>query len=380
LRRGGREGENRAAAAAATASAIVVGALDRLDDFVAFLIPLPVRRLFSDFDLAQWPAIAGYAAMWAVAGLLVRRILRSWLARIASHQKTELTDVLAATIPRPAGIAVFLVGLASGLRLLAVPETRMLEMHRALAFLLATLGVGLMMRVALRAIDAYGRSNPGLQSSAGIGRAVTWAAGLAIEAVLASDTLGVSLVPSLTALGVGSLSVALALQDTLSNFFSGVQVILDRPVRPGDFVRVEPSFEGYVTSIGWRSTHLRTLGNNLVVIPNAVLAKAVITNYTLPTPNVSSSVRVDVMVGADVAKVEAILAEVAKGASGLQGVAAESAPQVSLSPGFVDGGIAFTIFFNVKSFGEQAGIQHALRMRIAAALRKEGIALRGLGP
>ena len=319
-----------------------------------------------------------YVLLWALAGVLVRNLLRRWLATIAAHQKTELAEVLAGAVPRPAGIAVFLVGLATGLRLLAVPETRLLELHRVLAFLLATLGVGLMMRVGFRSIDAYGRSNPALRSSAGIGRAVTWIVGLTIEAVLASDTLGISLAPALTAFGVGSLAVALALQDTLSNFFSGVYVILDKPIRPGDFVRVEPSYEGYVTTIGWRSTQLRTLANNLVIIPNGMLAKAVITNYTLPTPHIASSVRVDVAADADVARVEATLAEIARHAVDIPGVASEPRPSASLSPGFVDGGLAFTIGYAVVSFGEQSQVQHTLRMRIGAAFKKEGIALRGV--
>src|SRR5262249_34662646 len=160
-----------------------------------------------------------------------------------------------------------------------------------IAMSLAILGVAVVMRVALRSIDAYGRSNPELRSSSGIGHAVTWVVGLAVVAVIVSDALGVSLAPALTALGVGALAVGLALQDTLSNFFSGLYIIFDKPVRPGDFIKVDPSYEGYVESIGWRSTHLRTMANNLVVIPNATLSKAIITNYTCPTPHMATSVR-----------------------------------------------------------------------------------------
>jgi small-conductance mechanosensitive channel len=336
-----------------------------------------VPEVLERVPVSEAAAAALYVLFWVLVGMLVRSVLRRSLARIAAHEKSEIAEVVAGAVPRPAGIAVFLVGLATGLRLLAVPETRLLEIHRVLAFSLASLGVGLMMRVGFRSIEAYGRSNPALRSSAGIGRVVTWIVGLTLEAVLASDMLGLSLAPALTAFGVGSLAVALALQDTLSNFFSGVYVILDKPIRPGDFVRVDPSYEGYVTSIGWRSTHLRTLANNLVVIPNGMLAKAVITNYTLPTPHIASGVRVDVSADADIARVEAVLAEVAKGAAGVPGVATEPPPSVSLSPGFVDGAVAFTISYSVVSFGDQGQVQHTLRMRIAAAFKKEGIALRG---
>ncbi|MDP9001085.1 MAG: mechanosensitive ion channel family protein, partial [Myxococcota bacterium] len=189
------------------------------------------------------------------------------------------------------------------------------------------------------------------------------------------DALGVSLAPALTALGVGSLAVALALQDTLSNFFSGLYIVVDKPVRPGDFIRVDPNYEGYVESIGWRSTHLRTLGNNLVVIPNASVSKAIITNYSRPTPQLASNIRVDVPSDADVDKVEDALADEAKRAMDVPGIAEAPTPSVALSPGFVDGGVAFTVHFHVRSFADQAPVQHALRKRIAARFRKDGIPL-----
>jgi small-conductance mechanosensitive channel len=252
----------------------------------------------------------------------------------------------------------------------------MLELHKLVALALAVLVVVLLMRVAFRSIDAFGRSNPQLRSSAGIGRAATWVVGLALVAVLMSDAIGVSLAPALTALGVGSLAVALALQDTFSNFFSGLSIILDKPVRPGDFVRVEPSYEGFVESIGWRSTHLRTLTHNLLIIPNAVLSKAIITNYALPTVIVASTVRVDVTADSDVDKVETALSDEAARLLDVPGIAEAPKPSVALSPGFVDGAIAFTVAFYVQSFGDQANVQHAIRMRIAARLKREGISLR----
>jgi small-conductance mechanosensitive channel len=328
------------------------------------------------FDkLPGWSFIAAYVVFWALVAILAGAILRRSLAGIAKHRRDELSEVLARSLPRPTGIAVFLVAIAAGIRFLPIGALRMHEAHRFIAVALCILGVGVIMRVILRSIEAYGRSNPQLRSSAGIGKAITWVVGLAIVAVLVSDALGVSLAPALTALGVGSLAVALALQDTLSNFFSGVYLVTDKPVRPGDFIRVDPSFEGYVESIGWRSTHLRTLNNNLVILPNATLSKSVITNYSLPTAHVASSVRVDVAFDVDLDKVEDALADEAKRALDLPGMADAPTPSVSMSPGFVDGAVGFTVAFHVLSFADQSVVQPALRKRIAARLKKEGIAL-----
>jgi small-conductance mechanosensitive channel len=327
-----------------------------------------------DLHLPWW-LMGSYAALWLLVSLLVRSFLRRSLARIAAARPTRLGEVLAASLPRPAAIAVFLVAMAAGLRMAPLPQSNLAVAHKLVAVALAVVGVSVLMRVGLRAIDAYGRSDPALRSSAGMGKAVVWVVGLGVDAVLVSEALGISLAPALTALGVGSLAVALALQDTLSNFFSGVYIVVDKPVRPGDFIRVDPTYEGYVEAIGWRSTHLRTLSNNLVIIPNATLSKAIITNYTLPTPHVASSVRVDVAADADVDRVEDVLSDEARRALDVPGIAQAPAPSVGLTPGFVDGGIAFTIFFHVISFGDQGSAQNAVRKRVALRLKKEGIAL-----
>jgi small-conductance mechanosensitive channel len=318
---------------------------------------------------------AAYIAFWLTVALVVRDLLRRWLTRLAKAQPTEVTEVLAASLPRPAGIGVFLVALSAGVRYLAVQGARLEAMHRLFAASFALLGVIVIARVAFRLIDAYGRSNPELRSSAGIGKALTSVLSVCIGALLVSDALGISLAPALTALGVGSLAVALALQDTLSNFFSGLYLVVDKPIRPGDLVRVDPTYEGYVESIGWRTTHLRTLSNNRVIIPNGALSKAIITNYSQPDALVQASIRVDVGLDADVDHVDDILKEEAQRALDIPGIAADPPPSVSLTPGFVDGLIGFTIFFFAQSFAQQYGAQSTLRKRVALRLKKELVPL-----
>jgi small-conductance mechanosensitive channel len=334
-----------------------------------------LQALHSLDKLPFWAIAVSYTALWALVGVVVRNLLKRSLATVAAQTKTEWAEVLALSLPRPAGSGVFLLAISLGLKALPLEQMHLAEAHRAVTLSLAVLIVALFMRVAFKAIDAFGRSNPALRSSAGIGKAVTWVLGGGITAVLASDALGISLAPALTALGVGSLAVALALQDTLSNFFSGVTILLGKPVRPGDFIRVDPSYEGYVDSIGWRSTQLRTLSNNLVVIPNATLSKAVITNYSLPNPTISASVRIDVPLDADLDRVEDALADEARRAVDIPQVATDPAPSTALSPGFVDGVAAFSIYVQVKSFGDVGTVQHALRKRVAARFKKDGLAL-----
>ncbi|MBI3009887.1 MAG: mechanosensitive ion channel family protein [Candidatus Omnitrophica bacterium] len=124
--------------------------------------------------------------------------------------------------------------------------------------------------------------------------------------------LGISVTPILTALGVGGLAVALALQDTLSNLFSGFYLTVARQVRIGDYIRLDSSEEGYVDDIGWRTTAIRMLPNNLILVPNNKLAQAVITNYDMPSSDLAVLVEANTGYGSDLERVEQVTCEVAK--------------------------------------------------------------------
>ena len=141
---------------------------------------------------------------------------------------------------------------------------------------------------------------------------------LLLAALSILGTLGVSITPLIASLGVGSLAIALALQPLLSNFFSGLEIVADKPVVVGQYVKLDSGQEGYVTKIGWRSTTVRLIGDNLVVIPNSKMAAAVITNYDLPESGQSLIVQVGVHYASDLDQVERVTCEVAREV--LQGV------------------------------------------------------------
>ena len=290
-------------------------------------------------DLPMWPIVALYLLFALLCGLLTRSALRRAL-RKATGLDPQLHRVMSGSLPRPAGAAVFLLLVSMGLRVLPIPTSVEILTKHVLPFALGTLGVIVLMRVALNAIAAYGETSPQVKSVSGMGRAITWIVGLALIAVLVSDALGVSLAPALTALGVGSLAVALALQDTLSNFFSGLYLLLDKPIRPGDYVKIDATNEGYVETIGWRSTKLRTLAPSSIIVPNATLSKAVITNYHQQNPRLLLVTPIEVSLEADPDRVGAILGEEMKGATDIPGVDASQSPFVRFAIG--DRGFTFT--------------------------------------
>src|SRR5499425_2103564 len=184
----------------------------------------------------------------------------------------------------------------------------------------------------------------------GLGQAVVRGVVFIIGLLVLLGALGIQITPILTALGVGGLAVALALQDTLSNLFAGVHLLADKPIRVGDYVKVAETVEGHVVDIGWRSTRVRMLANVVVTIPNKRVAESIITNYDLPESRLAVPIRVSVDYGADPDVVERVLVDEAKRAIGeVPGLLAEPEPVARLNPGFGEYALDFSLICHVKS-------------------------------
>ena len=121
--------------------------------------------------------------------------------------------------------------------------------------------------------------------------------------------------PMIAGVGLGALAIGLALQSTLTNFFAGVHILSDKPIRVGDFIELDSNTSGNVNGtvedIGWRSTRIRMLTDNLLIIPNGKLAESNIINYSMPKQDFSIWVPCGVAYESDLKKVEKISLEVA---------------------------------------------------------------------
>ena len=196
-----------------------------------------------------------------------------------------------------------------------------------------------------------------------------------LATIIILENLGIHLTAVWTTLGVGSVAVALALQETLSNLFAGLYLLADHPISPGDYIKLDSGQEGYVLKVGWRSTKMRTLGNNMVVVPNSAMAKAVIINYSTPEPRMSLAVNVSVAYGTDLNLVERVLLDIAMKAAtdGVEGLLRTPEPSVRLIPGFGASSLDFSLNVQVRRFVDQYWVQHELRKRIVERFQKEGI-------
>jgi small-conductance mechanosensitive channel len=187
--------------------------------------------------------------------------------------------------------------------------------------------------------------------------------------------LGVSIAPMLTALGVGGLAVALALQDTLANLFAGIHVSLAQQVRVGDYIRLDTGEEGYLIDIAWRSASIRMLANNVVIVPNAKLAQAIVTNYTLNEKEMSVLVQVGVDYASDLAHVERVTIDVARQVmETVPGGVPTHDPFIRYHT-FADSSVNFSVILRAREFVDQYLIKHEFVMRLHDRYAREGITI-----
>lgn len=196
-----------------------------------------------------------------------------------------------------------------------------------------------------------------------------------VGGMLILDNLGVSLTPLLTTLGIGSLAVAIALQDTLGNVFAGVHIKADRPIEVGHFIRLESGEEGTVERIGWRSTRVRMLPNKTAVVPNSKLVQSTIINYDLPDSELAVLVPVGVHYDSDLKKVEQVTCKVAKEVmQTVPGGMPNFNPFIRYHT-FNQSSIDFTVILRSQRFVDGFLIKHEFVKRLQERYQEEGIVI-----
>jgi small-conductance mechanosensitive channel len=187
------------------------------------------------------------------------------------------------------------------------------------------------------------------------------------------QTFGVSITPILTALGVGGLAVALALQDTLSNLFAGLHILATGQIKPGNYIRLETGEEGYVTDITWRNTSVHSILNWMTIIPNSKLASTIVRNYYLPQRDMAVLVAVGVNYRSDLAKVERVTIEVAREVlREVPGSVPWFEPFIRFNS-FGEYRVQFNVILRVKEVVDQHIVAHEFIKRLHSRYRHEGI-------
>ncbi len=319
--------------------------------------------------------LAGIALGAGLLGAFLLRMLLRWLGGHADRTRWGGDDVIVDALRGLVPWIAITAGAASAGAALPLTRTARHHVNQTLTVLLIFMATVAAARFVAGLVRSVAQSRSGVAASASIFVNITRVLVMAIGFLVMLQTLGVSIAPLLTALGVGGLAVALALQDTLANLFAGIHILASKTVQPGDYIRLSSGEEGYVEDINWRQTTVRNLSNNLVVVPNGELAKTNMTNFMRPERQLTILVQAGVGYDSDLEQVERVTGEVvAEVMAEVSGAVPDHEPAVRFHT-FGDSRIGFTVILGVGEFSDQYRVKHEFIKRLHRRYREEGISI-----
>ena len=309
----------------------------------------------------------------SVIGIFLIQIVLSSLLKIIARKNNISYSMLQQIFKGiPVLWGVFL-GLSIALDVLIIPSRALLFLQR----LSNSIGILSLVLLTARLGSAYlkqkfGKTAGTFSSTSILSTAIDLIV-YSIGIVFLLQSFGISITPLLTALGVGGLAIALALQDTLSNLFSGINILLSKQIKIGDFVKLSTGEEGHVVDMNWRNTTIKKTTENMVVVPNQKIASSILTNYAQPFAECSIAIPIGVSYESDLDHVEKITAAVAKETlQEIEGGDNRFEPFIRYFD-FAESSIKFNVILRVKTVTDQHLIRHEFLKRLHERYRQERI-------
>jgi small-conductance mechanosensitive channel len=324
------------------------------------------------FDKWGFPLL--FLSLWMAFVFTVIPSFVRYLKKRAEKQQHAFNAVFLSALGTPLVLILLYIGLNMFIDMIPpVPPRWEKYLNISLFMLFVIAGYLFMDLLLMRVISRYSKTVDVIASHAGVTKTLYRIILLAFAAFIILDHLKITITPFLASLGIGGLVMALALQDTLSNFFSGIYLFFDKPIRIGDYIKLESGEEGYVTQVGWHSTRIQTLSNNTVIVSNAKLAGSRITNFYLPDKEIPVGVNVGVTYESDLEKVESVTVGVAREVlRDTAGAVREFEPSIGYSS-FGESGIHFSVNLRAEEYANQYLIIHEFIKRLHRRYETEGI-------
>lgn len=323
-----------------------------------------------DLDRTIWTAITLGGAV--IIGLLINRLVIRRLGRVAERTRRRWDDAVVQALRERIPLWCVLIGLWLSIEYWPIiPRWNALLTNSIIV--LAILSVAMAIStVAVRIMTDMASATPGMQVS-GLTRNVVRIVIVTIGLLIAARSVGIEITPLLAALGVGGLAAALALQEPLSNLFAGLFITIAGQLRIGDYIRIEGGPDGTIMDFRWNATQLQSLAGNIVIVPNAKLSQALVTNFHRPTTDSGLSVEFVIDPDADLEAVERLGVDVGNAVMREVAGGMPESPAAVRFLGVSDLGVRFAVLVRTRLMGDQALVRHELIKRLQARLRDAGI-------
>ena len=336
-------------------------------------IPLP------DFMNNQYGEFLILLAIWLLIGFMVVLVVRPIIRSLFAKTKTDLDDRVMHIIEGPVILIIFFYGIVASLDILdAIPHSTKMGLFTIYKVTVSLVVVYLAYKV-FRTIFMPLGSDYAKKKGSTIDKTLlpvvetlggTLILILGLFWVLSS--MGVEITVFLAGIGVVGLVLAFALQDTLSNYFSGLHLMLDRPFDIGDTLQVDDKFLR-VRKIGFRSTRLYNIyRHEIVIMPNNVIANLTLVNLTQPDLEYRIRIDVGVAYGSSVEKVKEILFEAVHAQEETILDDPNRQPVVRFKD-FGESALKFRVAFFIHNVFDQWAIGTKVREHIDRRFHEEGI-------
>jgi small-conductance mechanosensitive channel len=324
-------------------------------------------------ELKQYIIAGAILIISIICGLIFKKILVHKLRKLANRTHWQGNDIILSGLNRAALPIFMVIGIYISIHNLPLNESviKILDVISIVIILLTiTVVIG---RIVAGFVTNYTQKNNGLLPATSLFANISKVVVYILGGMFILQFVGVSITPILTALGVGGLAVALALQDTLTNLFSGLNIIASKQIKPGDYIKLDNQEEGLVTDITWRYTTIKAMPNNRIVVPNFKLASAIITNYNLPAEDLMVGIPVIVSYNSNLEFVEKIALEVANEIQkNTEGAFKGHEPVVRFKE-FAPTGVLFGVVLRANDFNAQFALKHFFIKKLHEEFAKNNI-------
>jgi len=233
-------------------------------------------------SLLDWLIAVSVAAVWFIALLIIRRLIRRYHRRLAPQPRMSLPEIFTAAFSRTTTLFMLVASAEAGLSTLS-PSGLVTRVARSVVMIVLIWQVGIWSSAATGTVLERRRqraedADRAVASSLGIVGVIARTAIWIIVVLLILQNMGVNVSALLAGLGIGGVAVALALQNVLGDLLASLSITFDRPFVVGDLIALE-NIEGHVEYIGLKSTRIRSLGGEQIIVSNADLLRSRLRNF-----------------------------------------------------------------------------------------------------
>jgi len=308
-----------------------------------------------------------------VVAKIIREIVLASLRKLTAKTETDLDDMIIKIISKPLYLSILLIGVHYSIVSFDLLNGYVGLVNKLFFVIYIVIVTGVLAKIITRLITEWLKVKKNFEA---VPKLISRVINLGIyitSLVIILSYFDVEIAPLIAGLGIGGLAVGLALQNTLANFFSGIHIVSDEPIKLGDYIEIGTDIAGTVVDIGWRSTKIRTLGGDMIIVPNTKVSESVIVNLSKNDDSVSAKVVCGVDYSADMEEVERVAFEVAKQVqSSADGAVHDKDPYFAFTE-FADSNINFVVYLRAETRMTRMGLQNTFMKALKKRFDTENI-------